>query len=572
MTSLENRPLPPASLIERVAGTDNADWFVHSGGLSVRDIRAALETIGRRPEQFHQILDFGCGCGRILTPMLAELPQARFSGVDIDDEALSWLRRQYPGLDLRTVDPLPPLPFPDNTFDLVYCHSVFTHMDVDYQDRWLAELRRVTAPGAILIVSFSGAEAFGKLLDQWNAAGVDPAPIAAQLAQDGTLFISDDGWKDGPFPDFYHSMFHTAAYVQRHWGGFLAIRAHLPMGSLAYQDFVVMETLPKEPMAPPAAIPFPPLEFRKNVGPVDLAFFDNPSGELVFPEIPPESYARVFDFGCGCGRIARQLLQQRVRPERYVGIDIHRAMVEWNRSNLSSVDPRFQFLVHDVFNLGLAPDNSRQDFAPFPVGDEEFTLVNAHSVFTHILQPAAVSYLHEVRRILAPDGIARTTWFFFDKRGFPWMEQDQVCLFVNEIDPTNAVIYDRNWFMETIAALGLTVVQVLPPALPGHQWTVFLKKGATEEGVGDLLTAEASESLSGALPFWKTHLQKEFRQQLQEMSRQLLAQVEENKQLRASWSWRVTAPFRTLQSVYLAARNQKNTCPDTGSDGGYHAE
>jgi SAM-dependent methyltransferase len=286
------------------------------------------------------------------------------------------------------------------------------------------------------------------------------------------------------------------------------------------------------------------MEFRKNVGPIDLQNFDNPSGDLVFTGIGEENYREIFDFGCGCGRTARKLLQQRVRPERYVGIDIQRGMIEWNRQNLSAIDPRFQFLVHDVFHPGLAPENRRRDFAPFPVGAGEFTLVNAHAVFTQILQAAAVPYLREVYRILAPSGVARTTWFFFDKRGFPWLEPEQVSLFVNHTDPTSAVIYDRNWFVKTVTDLGFVIDQVDRPAFAGHQWTVCLRKDGTVGRGSELLSDEASEWLCGGLPFGKEKMQKEHQERLWEMRRQLEELVGENNMLRESWSWRLTAPLR----------------------------
>ena len=57
-------------------------------------------------------------------------------------------------------------------------------------------------------------------------------------------------------------------------------------------------------------LPFPPIEFRRLVGPTDTKFLDNTSRALVFPDVKPDAYASVFDFGCGCGRLARQLIQQ----------------------------------------------------------------------------------------------------------------------------------------------------------------------------------------------------------------------------------------------------------------------
>jgi hypothetical protein len=58
------------------------------------------------------------------------------------------------------------------------------------------------------------------------------------------------------------------------------------------------------------ALPIPPPEMRKLVGVEDARLFDNPARALVYPHLPGEVFNAVFDFGCGCGRIARQLIQQ----------------------------------------------------------------------------------------------------------------------------------------------------------------------------------------------------------------------------------------------------------------------
>lgn len=221
--------------------------------------------------------------------------------------------------------------------------------------------------------------------------------------------------------------------------------------------------------------PLPPVEYRRLVC-YDDQFFRIVHGQPVFPQVQPELYDSVFDFGCGCGRIARQLMCQHPKPKRYVGIDIHRGMIQWCQQNLTAYDPNFRFFHHDVWNLGLGPDNTRQLTAPFPVGSSEFTLVIAHSVFTHLYKEQSEFYLSEVARILTDNGIARTTWFFFDKRTFPMMLEFQVCLYINETDPSNAVIYDWRWFLGAVRRCGLCVKEVIPPSTPGEQWEVFLVK------------------------------------------------------------------------------------------------
>jgi SAM-dependent methyltransferase len=95
--------------------------------------------------------------------------------------------------------------------------------------------------------------------------------------------------------------------------------------------------------------------WRALVGPADVAAFENPSGNLVFPYLDRSAYRSVFDFGCGCGRVARQLIQQREQPERYLGIDLHAGMIRWCQENLTPRAPQFEFMHHDVFDDSFNP-------------------------------------------------------------------------------------------------------------------------------------------------------------------------------------------------------------------------
>jgi SAM-dependent methyltransferase len=219
---------------------------------------------------------------------------------------------------------------------------------------------------------------------------------------------------------------------------------------------------------------------RELVGRPEREAFENPDGALVHPELPESVFRRVFDFGCGCGRIARQLMEQRPRPERYLGIDVHHGMIEWCRQNLAPAAPEFEFVHHDVFSRGLNPTGAHQ-YAPFPAGKAEFTLVEAWSIFTHLTEPQAEFYLREVARVLEPGGVMHSTWFLFDKQEFPMMQDFQNALYINEVDPSNSVIFDREWLGLAMRAAGLTVTSVTPPEIRGFQWVLVLTP--TRQGV-----------------------------------------------------------------------------------------
>jgi SAM-dependent methyltransferase len=226
-------------------------------------------------------------------------------------------------------------------------------------------------------------------------------------------------------------------------------------------------------------LPLPPRELRRLVGPTEPEPFDNPTGRFVFPEIEERAYTFVFDFGCGCGRLARQLMQQRTAPGRYIGVDPQRISVDWCRANLSPHAAQFTFEHHDVFHEFVNP-GGHLDPLPLPAPDGEVTLFIAWSVFTHLLEREAAFYLGELARVLSPGGVAITTWFLFDKREFPMMQSFQNTLFISEFDPTNAVLFGREWLGDQLRRVGLRMTRIVPPAIRGFQWVIELRKDASD--------------------------------------------------------------------------------------------
>jgi SAM-dependent methyltransferase len=88
-------------------------------------------------------------------------------------------------------------------------------------------------------------------------------------------------------------------------------------------------------------LPLPPLELRDLVGAPEPERYDNPSGRPIYPYLPEAAFESVLDFGCGCGRVARQLIQQRPRPAHYMGIDLHRGMIAWSSASSHRTRPAF---------------------------------------------------------------------------------------------------------------------------------------------------------------------------------------------------------------------------------------
>jgi len=149
VTPPDGAPLPPRRLMVRVAGTADADWFLRSGRAAYDAIAAHVDL-----ERAGDVLDFGCGCGRVTRYFNQHA--GRVAGSDVNDDAVAWCRDNLRFAQFETNGLAPPLAFVDATFDVVYALSVFTHLTGDLQLAWRDELRRVLRPGGRLLITTHG--------------------------------------------------------------------------------------------------------------------------------------------------------------------------------------------------------------------------------------------------------------------------------------------------------------------------------------------------------------------------------------------------------------------------------
>lgn len=120
---------------------------------------------------------------------------------------------------------------------------------------------------------------------------------------------------------------------------------------------------------------------------------------------------RVLDVGCGTGRVAVPLTRH-LAGGTYHGFDVDTEAVAWCREAISARHPRFRFDVLDLANSHYNPGGSGDAASvSFPYPSAAFDLVFATSVFTHLRAPAAVNYLAESARVLAPGGRLFATFF-----------------------------------------------------------------------------------------------------------------------------------------------------------------
>jgi SAM-dependent methyltransferase len=149
-------PVPPLDMIFLVTGTREPVRFVEGAkARSHQGMVDALTSNGLDLNGFEAILDFGCGCGRIIRHW-KYLSKPRLYGTDYNPALIEWCQNNLPFAEFKVNRLEPPLDYSDGQFDFVFCGSVFTHFSETLQFAWLRELRRVLRPRGYLMITTHG--------------------------------------------------------------------------------------------------------------------------------------------------------------------------------------------------------------------------------------------------------------------------------------------------------------------------------------------------------------------------------------------------------------------------------
>jgi SAM-dependent methyltransferase len=217
---------PPPAMRHRVHGAPDLASFLAVGKQNFDHIQAGIAMADFSLTAETKVLDFGCGSGRTLLWWAAMSPRPHLFGTDIDRDAIDWVAPHLPvETSVNGFDP--PLSYTEGQMDIVYAISVLTHLGEVAQDAWLGELRRITRPGGVVLLSIHSEESNALL----------PKADRAKLSEQGILFRRDYSLASKIFGDGYQNTYHTDDYIQRHWGRFFTVVGRVDMGR---QDLIVM--------------------------------------------------------------------------------------------------------------------------------------------------------------------------------------------------------------------------------------------------------------------------------------------------------------------------------------------
>lgn len=198
------------------------------------------------------ILDFGCGWGRIIRFFLKETSPERLWGVDCLEEAIQICKETNRWCKFQLIQPRPPMSFPDESFDLIYSYSVFSHLSEDVHLQWLEEFRRLLRPKGLLIATTWPRD---YILECARLRNLNAVPFfkggAASSFVDTEKFLTD--YDNGKFcyspvggggildGSFYGETCISRTYASRYWSKYFTLRDYIDDRDQCAQNVIVVE-------------------------------------------------------------------------------------------------------------------------------------------------------------------------------------------------------------------------------------------------------------------------------------------------------------------------------------------
>lgn len=128
-----------------------------------------LKRHGLSPEM--NVLDVGCGQGRMARPLVGFLDKGDYKGFDISKDGIEWSKQNYSDVPNFNFEHVPVynkrynpsgivkasefiFPYENDQFDLIFLTSVFTHMFKEDVENYLEQIARVLKPGGKCFITW----------------------------------------------------------------------------------------------------------------------------------------------------------------------------------------------------------------------------------------------------------------------------------------------------------------------------------------------------------------------------------------------------------------------------------
>ncbi len=257
--SVDPGPVPPKELIAKTAALNeqeldkqsNNNVYFETGYLEILRLFQILEHFSINLRTIGSIYELGCGTARLLRHFRC-IEGVRLVGSDVNPKMIEWCQKNLPEIEFYHNELKPPLGFAqDDSFDLMLASSVFTHIPLDTQELWLAEMQRILRPGGIFICSVLGKFHASTLLGTRQLQELETKGSFTLTSEDSNATYSTrlggSGW----------DVIQTRAEIIRVFGSYFQMIDYIP----GVQDFLVLRKPNPAVSVVMNTVPFPAQKF-----------------------------------------------------------------------------------------------------------------------------------------------------------------------------------------------------------------------------------------------------------------------------------------------------------------------
>jgi ubiquinone/menaquinone biosynthesis C-methylase UbiE len=189
------------------------DTFVFRG--QVRELRLRTATLAHM-QPGDAVLDVGCGTGTLVMEVARRVGRAgRVAGVDPGTEQIARARAKAARHNLPIefqIGVIEQLPFPDQTFDVVFSTLMMHHLPAPLKRQGLVEIARVLKPGGRLVIAdFKRKQERTGQAARFHAGGSSMQDLVALVKDAGFSEVETEEMRPPRF-----SAFPGAGFVRAH--------------------------------------------------------------------------------------------------------------------------------------------------------------------------------------------------------------------------------------------------------------------------------------------------------------------------------------------------------------------
>ena len=227
---------PDPEFQKNTVGSSGSATLRGEGRIFYKLVKEYAANLGHTIRPDTRILDFGCGWGRMIRFYFKDIKSENIFGIDVWPDMVTICKSTLHYGNFFTVTPVPSpkTHFSDNSFDIIFAYSVFSHLRHDAAEKWINEFSRILKLGGILVATTQG-EGFldyckqykddpGQITSSWHrtiAKCFDPIEEYRIRYRNGEFLYAATGGGATMDASFYGEAVIPKENIERHFGKYL---------------------------------------------------------------------------------------------------------------------------------------------------------------------------------------------------------------------------------------------------------------------------------------------------------------------------------------------------------------